>query len=504
MKLIFSLLLLCIAGTAFGQKITLKVTGAKDTTVFLTRYNGSKLFYSDTAEMKNGVVTFQMKEKKPGIFALFLPGQKYFEFIVNKEEINMETSIDDLSGKLKVKKSAENAVFIPYVQFLQTQRNRMRPLQDEIAKLDKESPRYAEVKKEMETISKEVEDYQLDLIKNNPDKLMSKVVKMSMEVKIPDAPKDDKGEIIDPMYQLKYYRAHFWDNTDLTDDRIVNTPVFGQKVEQFFGKTMIIQDPDSILNVALPFIDGLKKGSEVFRFVVDYLTNHAGKSNQMGMDKVYLTMVKRYYCARDEKGKSYAFWMPEEKIVSACEDVDLKLKLVKGVVPPNVILQDTNDVWRGFMKIDAEYTVLFFWDPDCGHCIKAAPKLQKLYAEKMKARGVEVFAVAKATGDDYEKWKAFIKKNQLSFINVGLTQKTYAAALENAALFVPRLTTIESLNYATTYDLFATPRVILLDKDKKIVAKQLSIHQLEDILDHLQGKTDSPKLFPPDPEDEAH
>jgi peroxiredoxin/predicted small integral membrane protein len=380
----------------------------------------------------------------------------------------------------------------------------MTPLTEERKTLKPEDARYAEITKEMEAISKEVEDYQLSLIANHADKFVSKVVKMSMEIKIPDAPKDDKGAVIDPMFQLNYYRRHFWDNTDLSDERIVNTSVFGQKVEQFFGKTMIIQDPDSILNVAIPFIDGLKKGTEVFRFVVDYLTNYAGKSNQMGMDKVYLNMVKRYYCARDEKGKSYAFWMPEEKIESACEDIDAKLKVVKGVVPPNVILQDTNDVWHGFMDIKADYTVLFFWDPDCGHCIKAAPKLQKLYAEKMKARGVEVFAVAKATGDDYEKWKAFIKKNQLTFINVGLTQKTYAAALQNASLFVPRLTTLESLNYATTYDLYATPRVILLDKDKKIVAKQLSIHQLEDILDHLQGKTDSPKLFPPDPEDEAH
>ena len=155
MKYIFSLLILCIAGTAFGQKITLKVTGAKDTTVFLTRYNGSKLFYSDTAEMKGGVVTFQMKDKKPGIFALFLPGNKFFEFIVNKEEINMETSLADLTGNLKVKKSAENTVFVPYIQFLQKQRNRMTPLTEERKTLKPEDARYAEITK----IDQETKDY---------------------------------------------------------------------------------------------------------------------------------------------------------------------------------------------------------------------------------------------------------------------------------------------------------------------------------------------------------
>mgnify|MGYP007004041156 CR=1 FL=1 len=42
----------------------------------------------------------------------------------------------------------------------------------------------------------------------------------------------------------------------------------------------------------------------------------------------------------------------------------------------------------------------------------------------------------------------------------------------------------------------------ILDKDKKIIAKHVSISQLEDIIDRLQGFSDAPKLFPPDPEED--
>lgn len=504
MKHILLLIVLILSGAGFSQKIRLKVDGQKDTTVFLTRYYGSKLFYADTAEMKGGVVEFSKKTLKPGMYALFMPNQKYFEFIVNNEEVQIETSMADLMGAMKVKKSDENKEFVAYVQFLQKERVKATELTKRRETLKKEDPEYALIGKQVDEISKGVADYQLNVIKNNPTKLVSKVIKMSMDVKIPDAPKNEKGEVIDPMYQLKWYRQHFWDNIDLTDDRLVNTPVFGQKVEAFFGKNLIVPHPDSILAVAFPFIDGLKKGSEVFKFTVDYLTNYAAKSNQMGMDKVYLKMVKRYYCAHDAAGKSYAFWMSEEKIKTACEDIDLKLKLVQGEVPPNVILPDTNGVWKNFYSLKSDYTILYFWDPDCGHCKKTTPKLQKLYADKLKARNVEVFAIGKATGEDFEKWKKFIKDNGLSFINVGLTQKLYEAALENASQFVPKYTTIESLNYSTTYDLYATPRIIVLDKDKKIIAKQLTISQLEDMLDRLQDIKDPVKLFPPDPEEEAH
>jgi hypothetical protein len=63
---------------------------------------------------------------------------------------------------------------------------------------------------------------------------------------------------------------------------------------------------------------------------------------------------------------------------------------------------------------------------------------------------------------------------------------------------------LQSLNYQQTYDIYSTPKVFVLDKDKKIIAKNLSVSQLEDMLDKLQNKSDAPKLFPPDPEEDEH
>ena len=128
--------------------------------------------------------------------------------------------------------------------------------------------------------------------------------------------------------------------------------------------------------------------------------------------------------------------------------------------------------------------------------------MQELYEKKFKARNIEVFSVGKAVGDDFPKWKKFIRDNKLTFINVAVTESLFKAAMEDARQFVPKHTTLEALNYQTTYDIFSTPRVFVLDKDKKIIAKQLSISQLEDLLDKLQKQENAPKLFPPDPEED--
>jgi thiol-disulfide isomerase/thioredoxin len=502
MKHLLTVFIATCAFASFSQKLQFKVEGAKDTTVFLCRYYGSKLFYADTAEMKGGVVEFKAKaDLKPGVLALLMPDKNYFEFIYNKEDISIETKAPDYVDNMKVKKSVENKLFVDYIHYLQTQRKIANGLADKRKSIKDSDPQHAKLGQQVDSITKLVTKYQENLVKNNPSTLVSKIINMSMDVFVPEAPKGANEN-----YRYFYYRQHYWDHVDLKDDRLVNTPVFGSKVDYFFGKNMLVQHPDTILAFAYPLIDQLDKKSEMFKFVVDYITNTFGKSNIMGMDKVYIYMVDRYYCKRDENGNSLAFWMKNNgKLDTLCKENKIKMNLVQGVRPPNIILRDTTDVkWRDFYSLKSDYTILYFWDPECGHCKKTTPKLETLYQKKLKARNVEIFAIGKATGNDFNLWKKFIRENNLNFINVGLTQSLYEIATKDPLAVIPKYTTLESLNYHDTYDIYATPRMFVLDKDKKIVAKQLTISQLEDFLDRMQGVKDAEKLFPPDPEEEAH
>jgi hypothetical protein len=45
--------------------------------------------------------------------------------------------------------------------------------------------------------------------------------------------------------------------------------------------------------------------------------------------------------------------------------------------------------------------------------------------------------------------------------------------------------------------------VFILDKDKKIIAKSLSMSQIEDLLDNLQGQKDAPKIMEKDAKEDA-
>jgi thiol-disulfide isomerase/thioredoxin len=117
--------------------------------------------------------------------------------------------------------------------------------------------------------------------------------------------------------------------------------------------------------------------------------------------------------------------------------------------------------------VNAPYTILYFWDPDCGHCKKATPKV-KAYYDKVRSKGVQVYAVC--TEVEMEKWKAFIKENNLDWINVADPK------LQN--------------NFRAEFDIKTTPQIFILDKDKKIIAKKIDEETLEKIMDkELEGQT---------------
>ena len=55
-KLLLLSILFLTVGASAQYNLKFKVNGLKDTTIFLARYLGDKLYYADTAESKNGLV----------------------------------------------------------------------------------------------------------------------------------------------------------------------------------------------------------------------------------------------------------------------------------------------------------------------------------------------------------------------------------------------------------------------------------------------------------------
>lgn len=487
----FLVLLNVISGATWAQDlapspkrtIEAQILGTAKDTIYLANYYGNKLYYADTAvaDAKGRIVFNDPKGYPSGVYAIVTPGPKLFEVIVNEPLIKLTSDTVDLLGRLQVITSNENDLFIGYIRFLNDQKLAADALRAKQASADPIGK--ATLQKQLEDLDVGVKAYQKELVETNQGTLVSSLVKMSMTVELPEPKKDDGS--LDSAEAYYQYRAHYWDNFDLTDDRIVRIPVFANKFDEYFSKA-IPQVPDTINRIADALIARTGNSKEVFKYMVHSITYKYETSDIMGMDAVFAHMALTYYCPEPTK----ATWMSEDKLEKLCERANKIAPLTLGRKAANIILTDTTEQnWINMYDLPAEYILIVFWDPHCGVCKKELPEIKEAYDAELKDLGVEVFCVAKAVDDGLMKdWKKFIREHDLNWVNVGLTKSVYEEAKKDPRKFIPKLTTIESLNYSDTYDVYSTPKIFLVDADRKFIGKQLSPEQVGDLVRNKRAR----------------
>ncbi len=463
-----------------GYSIKVKIQGIKDTVCYMAGYYGPKQYFKDTTKVDaNGNMVFEGKEPLPGgIYSIVLPDkQTYYEFVLVDQSFSMETIKGDqqvLTENLKVKGSPDAELFASYLKYINQKQKESTPFRKIVSDSLLTDDKKKESRAKLEVIDKEVMTYKTDFIKNNPNSFVTKIFLASQEPEIPEVwPTLPNGKK-DSTFPRKYFLDHYWDNIDFSDERLLRTPILHNKLEKYITK-IIVQHPDSINRAADYIIAKSKANKEIFKYFTHFITNHYEKSQIMGMDAVFVHLGEKYYMSGD------AFWLDSTQMAKVTERVRKTKPTLLGGRTPNIILQDTAEkAWISLYDVKAPYTVLYFWDSGCGHCKKETPKLKNYY-DKVKDKGIVVFAVG--TELENKDWRKYIRENKLDWINVSDNPEIN----KNAYNYL-NFTTIESLNFRDTYDIYSTPRVFLLDKDKKILAKRIGVDQLEELLDNLMKR----------------
>jgi thiol-disulfide isomerase/thioredoxin len=494
--LVFSFLffVLGLMQQSVAQTMKFKIKNLPDTTVHLVKYYGANLFYADTVQSKNGVVIFDGTKHHAGMYAVMMPDNSYFEFIYDKEPIFI--TIRDFSKRLEtavVKKSQNNQIFYDYIRFISANHKKMVELNIKYEGYSKGTPQYDSLVIQIDVIYAQNVKYQDSILAAYPNLLVTDLLQMACDVKIPDYPRDANGNVTDSSFKFNYYRNHYWDGIDFSDPRLVNSPMYFSKLDTYFSNRGIGSNPDTIIKYSYQLLEKMNQvdqENKLFQYTLSHLVYKYDTTRLMGMDKILWFYGVNYYCPPNDK----VYWVSDADKKKYCDYTDKVGKSLIGSLAVPIILTDTSGTWINFYNIAANYTILYFWSPSCGHCKTSMPKLQMLYEKKLKERGIEIYAVADATGDDYDLWKNFISDNKLGFTNVALTRPVYDQAMIDPRPLL-QYTTIASLNYAETYDVYATPKIFILDKDKNVLYKEISLTDLERILDYHTGHEGDEKLI---------
>jgi len=456
-----------------GYKINIRANGLNNSRVQLAFHLGSSQYLKDSVITdEKGQCRFSGEEVLPsGIYMIVFPGKKYVEFLIEKDQfftISCDTA--DLASSIKIEGSELNQSFISYQREWKKLQEESIGLQNKMKKSSNNKEDYDKLK---ETFSKHEESMKSWLgseADKNKGTLLGAIIRsfIPVPVMIREIPDNViNKDSVKRLWSYIYYKDHFFDNIDLQNQGLIRTPVLGAKLEQFFTQ-VVVQSPDSIIKEADIVIKRCEPQKEVYQYVTSWIFNKFTTSAYMGHDAVVVHLAESIYLA----GK--APWVSDDFL----SDLSKRVKRIK----PNLIGNNAIDLvmnsfsgqYVSLSDIKAEFTILYFWEPDCGHCKEATPLLKEFY-DKHKDSGIEIFAVC--TKDDKEKWEKYILDNGLTWINGWDPDR------------------LSHFDYY--YNVESTPLIYILDKSKKIIAKKLSVEYLWPFIENYKAYQRSIKVASP-------
>ena len=466
MKKIFSVAIAAVCFVtvhAQAYKITVKTPNFKSGIAYLAYHFGKSLDAQDSGMINDkGIVVFSGNQKlQSGIYAIVFPGKtQVLDFLIDKSQvISIKTDTTDLTNKTVITNSPENDLFrqyqkaiVPTGKVLEQERNAYNESKTKADSLLHEAnyTRY----------NKELNEYRDSLVKKNPTSMLA-VLLLAM--------KDPQLLIAKPLTRqdsvnnYDYYKAHYWDGVTFMDDRIIRTPFFLPKLERYY-RQVISQNPDSIIAESDYQLLLARTCPEMYKLLLNWLTDEYFSPKYMGQDAILVHLFQQYH------SQGLSPWLSKKQEDAISHRAYMEMSNLLGTPGADLNLIDSSGKPTSLYSVAGDYTVLCFWDPTCGHCKIEIPRIDSIYEASWKKHNVKVYAVL--TENVKKEWTKYIQEHHLGdWTNVYQTPEMEKAD-EDA----------QRPGFRQLYDVTSTPTLYLLDKDKRIVIKQLSWEQIDEFL----------------------
>ncbi len=386
-----------------GYQIEVSLTGLSNDTLILGEYFTSRMVPKDTIVLnKRGNGVFAGSGEFPGgLYLIYFSPTHYFDLLLGDDQkLKITADTSDLANSIKFDGSEDNRIFQEYKAYLQRKRGELENQKSLLANATTtDSTKIGDRQKQ---INLEMEDYMNGIGKDHSSLFVSDFVRATRE---PFPPEEllTGNKRHDDSIRYYYYRQHYFDHFDPFNIRLLHTPLYEGKIKNYINRA-VVQHPDSLI-VAVDFLlKGTRGKNDLYRYMLITLFNHFAESKLMGMDVVYFHIAEYYYIPD-------ATWSSSDFIAKLKDNLVKNKPTLIGQKAPNLILrevpsnhfemaaQDTAikrdpHIGKDFLinNTESKYTILYFWEADCGHCKKSTPVLQEVHS-RMKEKGVEVISV---------------------------------------------------------------------------------------------------------------
>lgn len=427
--------------------------------------------FSRMRDHSPSVLDYSRTEKtgllEKGLYRVSLKNNQWFYILYDGKALELKTvyeksaRINVAMDSLKVIQSADNTWFYEF-QKLQQQINvaeyflkqmmRLYPMQDPFhPKLEDEyAKRYASL------------DAFVKKQSGATKSMAMKTVKAYYLPVLPDWKQPD-------YWRDSVLASHYFDFFNPADSFYLQSNILPEKMDSYISlKThkvdaygQAVKNEMHTAIAAQEFLARVQPNSLSFDFCFNYLLKKLKKEH---LDEAFLSVYDAF--AKPNEGDC-----EQSKTTTADvwrDRVSVLRNVQTGSTAPDFELEK-GKLWLS--NLENKYTLLVFWATWCPHCTEAMPSLKDLvtaYKQQHASEGANHFmTVAISLDTESEAWQTFVREHNLyQFLNFSELKGWKSDVVKK-------------------YNVYATPTMILLDKNKKIIAKPETVNALKNILSTL-------------------
>lgn len=265
--------------------------------------------------------------------------------------------------------------------------------------------------------------------------------------------------ISEPGQRADYLANHYWDRFNFSDTAYIDLPeVTEQALSNFINILNYTTDPDVSRGAIRKMLAKAEADSAMFAYFFKLYDKYLYDPNSPMRNEEYYIPVLETVVASDQISDVEKI-RPQHQLTLALKNrvgqkaADFKYTLASGAT-------------GRLYGVKSPYVILFFYNPDCEMCKEVHHQLTSspVISEMEKKKQLKI--VALYPDEDLAAWKKHLPEIPSHWIN------GYDKEL--------------TMRNEKTYDLKAIPTLYLLDKDKKVLLKDVTFPQLQGYLEQMQ------------------
>lgn len=420
-SLFFLTLIISSLSLSSQVKIKLNIENHNDSTFYLLKYKNNKTYtlIDSTNTDKN---VFKKDVNYPEGIYVVADNKKIplFEILLGKDQ-RFSIHVKELADldSYKVKGSKETSAYFDI--YSKTYHNKLY-----IKALESEMKYFHDNARKIDSIKLKHNEYLESIKVKDDDSFLRTYISFNKEVIIPQEYNDNAEQ-----YTIDHYFDEIW----FGDARILNTRLLKNKLDDYFNNYMSKQTPKIIcqkIDYLINLINGSKfrvhnSESSIRDYILWYLYSKYFNPENIENELVYIHLIDNYFSRLKIEN------LTENIRKEMKKRADVLRKITTGNIMPEISFTDDDGDNISLKDVKAKNTIIIFHKTDCALCHKALRILTLI--EK--------------------------RNKDLKIIDIDVTD-------ENA-----------KQDIISRYNITNVPTIYVLDKDKRIITKNIKAEEVE-------------------------